>query len=133
MQVNSVVFQREPQHVQHAAGHVAEGIYPSAVLCRGEQPQSGKVQQRISHVEGGQRMVAKPLAAVIVGGGDVVVGQVAPAVSGGHQLAAYAPLPLQQRHGVAVLRCRQRRHHPGGSAADHQYSHVCFSSRFRVR
>ena len=78
-------------------------------------------------------MVAKPLAAVIVGGGDVVVGQVAPAVSSGHQLAAYAPLPLQQRHGVAVLRCRQRRHHPGSSAADHQYSHVCFSSRFRVR
>ena len=44
MQVNSVVFQREPQHIQHAAGHVAEGIYPPAVLCRGEQPQSGKAQ-----------------------------------------------------------------------------------------
>lgn len=133
MQVNAVIVQREAQHVQHTARHIAEGIHPPAVLGRGEQPQSGEVQQRISHVEGGQGILAESLAAVIVSGGNVMVGEVAPAVSGGHQLAAHAALPLQQRHGVAVLRRRQRRHHPGGPAADHQYLHACFSNRFRVR
>ena len=78
-------------------------------------------------------MAAKPLAAVVVGGGNMVIGQVAPAVAGGHQLASHAALPLQQRYGVPVFRRRQRRHHPGGPAADHQYPHVCCSNRFRVR
>ena len=49
----------------------------------------------------------------------MAVGEVAPAVAGGQQLAAYPALPLQQRHPVpGVGESRQRRHQAGGPAAD---------------
>ena len=133
-QVNGAVLQREAQHVQHAARHVAEGVDTAAVLGGGHKAAEGKPVQRILHGEGLQREAAEiRLLSVIVWGSGMAVGEVAPAVAGGQQLAAHTGLPLQQRHRMAVLRRCQRRHHAGGAAADHQYLHDCASSRLRVR
>ncbi len=54
---------------------------------------------------------------MVAGGGDVVVGQVAPPVAGGQQLASPPALPLQQRDAADVFRGGQRRHHTAGARA----------------
>ena len=64
----------------------------------------------------------------------MVVGQIAPAVAGGQQLAPYPALPFQQDDAAAVFRGGQRRHHAAGAAADNDnIRHFAPSSRRRVR
>ena len=129
------VLQPVAQHVQHAAGHVAHRVDPAAVLIDRQQPQGGEILQRGAHIEGAQRISAEAaVLAVVAGGGGVVVGQVAPAVAGGQQLAAHPALPLQQEDAVAVFRGGQRGHHaPGATADDDHIRHFAPPSFRRVR
>ena len=64
----------------------------------------------------------------------MVVGQIAPAVAGGQQLAPHPALPFQQDDAAAIFRGGQRRHHAAGAAADNDnVRHFAPSSRRRVR
>ena len=128
-------LQRVAQHVQHAAGHVAHGVHPAAVLADRQQSQCGKILQRCACVKGAQRVGAEAaVLSVIAGGGDVVVGQVAPAVAGGQKLAPYPALPFQQDDAAAVFRGGQRGDHAAGAAADNDnIRHFAPSSLRRVR
>ena len=64
----------------------------------------------------------------------MVVGQIAPAVAGGQQLAPHPALPFKQDDAAAVFRGGQRRHHAAGAAADNDnVRHFAPSSRRRVR
>ena len=88
-----------------------------------------------AHIEGVQRVGAEAaVLAVVVGGGDVVICQVAAAVPCGQQLAAKARLPLEERDGAAVFLRRQCRRHTGRTAADDEnVRHFAPSSLRRVR
>ena len=128
-------LQRVAQHVQHAAGHVAHGIDPPAVLADRQQPQRGEVLQRSAHVELLQRVGAEgAVLPVVAVGRGVVIGEVAPPVAGGQQLPPHPALPLQQEHAVPALRGGQRRQHAAGAAADDDHiRHRPPSSLRRVR
>ena len=113
-------LQRQTQHIQHGIGGVGAGIQLAVGLLHRDKAQLVEKAQCFRHRKGLQRRAAEVrVGSVVVSRGGMAVGEVAPAVAGGQQLAAYPALPLQQRHPVpGVGESRQRRHQAGGPAAD---------------
>ena len=65
---------------------------------------------------------------MVTGGGGVDVGEVAPAIARGQELAPHPRLPLEKRHLiVGILRGCKGGDHAAGAAADDQYLHALVS------
>ena len=94
MQVDILLLQGVAQNVQYAARHIAHGIDPSALLGDSEQAQIFKETESRFGIKLSKGIVAEPLAAVIVGGGGIAVGEIAAPVAGGQQFAAHPCLTL---------------------------------------
>ena len=119
------LVQGEAQDIHHAARLVREGVDPAPGLRHREKAQAVEEVQGGGDIEAGEGIGGEIRGlAVVVGGRELEIRQVAAAVAGGQQLAAHPGLPLQQRHGMAPLPGGERRHHPGGPAADDQNFHM---------
>ena len=126
-------LQSVTQDVQYTAGHVAHGIDAAAAFRHGQKTQGGEVLQSGAYIKLLQSKITEAGPTVIVGGGYIIISEIAAAIAGGQQLAAHPALPLQQQDAVAAFRGCQGGHHACRTAADDAYFHGFPSSRRRVR
>ena len=134
VQVNMRLGQGVAQYIQHTAGHVAVRIDAAALLGGSQKAQLSEELQGSAHIELRKGIVCKRFVlTVIMGGGDIIIGQITAAVACGQQLAAYTALPFQQRDMVAAFGGGQGCGHAGCAAADDKYGHSVPSSLRRVR
>ena len=119
------LIQGKAQYVHHAPRLIREGVDPAAVLRHREKAQTTEEIQGRFRVEAGEGVRREVRGGtVVVGRREAEVRQIAAAVAGGQEFTPYPGLPLQERHSVPPLPGGQRRHHPGGPAADDQNFHV---------
>ena len=122
-QFHGALLQGQTQHVGHAVGLVGEGIDPPVGLLYSDQAQTAEEGQGLVHAEARQGGADEAgIAAVVVFACRGAVGEVAPAVAGGHELAAQPGLALIENHPCAPAGV-QRRHHARGAAADDADDH----------
>ena len=124
------MLQGQTQHVGDAVGLVAEGIDLSVGFVHGQKAQGAEEVQRPVHAEACQGGNGESrVAAVVVRRRRRAVGEIAPAVAGGHKLASKPCLALIQNNPAAPDGV-QRRHHARGAPADDADDHAIRSLRF---